>query len=334
LTVLPPHLAISAPLALGVGSATLLAAALLAVAARPRWIVALVAVVFGSMIATRPRGFEATMLDVGQGDAILLRDGASALLVDGGGWPSGDFGGRVVLPALARLGVRSLEAAVVSHPDADHCAGLADLAAYLPIGELWIAPGWGQAPCLARLLRGRAGRVRVLWRGDRVDWHGFRLEVLHPGPGAVGAGNDRSLVIGAEAGGRSLLLTGDIPQEVETMLIRRRVLRPVTALKVAHHGSRSSTTLPFLSSTRPRWGLISAGRGNAYGHPSDLVLERLARHRAQVLRTDRNGRIRLRWHDGGPLRVEVSRAPLEEEPARQRVRLGPPRLVFDGLAPP
>ncbi len=211
----------------------------------------------------RPRGFEATLLDVGQGDAILLRDGAHALLIDGGGWPAGDFGGRVLLPALARLGVRSLEAAVVSHPDADHCAGLADLAAYIPIDELWIAPGWGDAPCLRRLMSGRARSVRVLWRGDRVEWRGFSFEVLHPAPGALGAGNDRSLVLAAEAGGRSLLLTGDLPEVVETMLVRRRVLHPVSVLKVAHHGSRSSTSLPFLSSTAPRWALISAGRNNA-----------------------------------------------------------------------
>jgi competence protein ComEC len=255
------------------------------------------------------------------------------MLVDGGGWPSGDFGGRVLLPALARLGVRSLEAAVISHPDADHCGGIADLAAYVPIDELWIAPGWGDAPCLRRLVGGRVKAVRVWWRGDRVAWRGFRFEVLHPAPGAHGAGNDRSLVLAAEAGGRSLLLTGDIPGETESELVRSRAVHPSVVLKLAHHGSRSSTTLPFLSSVAPRWGLISAGRRNAYGHPSTGVLDRLARRRIQVLRTDQNGRIRLRWRTGGPLRVEVSRMPLFGA-ERERTRLGPPRLVFDGLLAP
>ncbi|HEX2465904.1 MAG TPA: DNA internalization-related competence protein ComEC/Rec2, partial [Thermoanaerobaculia bacterium] len=326
---LPPYPLVSVPVALGAASATLLAIVLLGVASRPRSLLVVAPLVLALAVIARPRGFEATLLDVGQGDAILLRDGASALLIDGGGWPAGDFGGRVLLPALARLGVRSLEAAVVSHPDADHCAGLADLAAYIPIEQLWIAPGWREAPCLRRLTTGRLGSVRVLWRGDHFEWRGFSLEVLHPTPGERGAGNDRSLVLAAQAGGRSLLLTGDLPEDVETVLVRRRVLHPVSVLKVAHHGSRSSTSLPFLSSTAPRWALISAGRDNAYGHPSDLVLERLARRHAQVLRTDRNGRIRLRWHGGGPLRVEVSRAPVLGA-ARERVRLGPPRLVFDG----
>jgi competence protein ComEC len=320
LTALPPHPLISAPIALSTPTAVALAIVLLAVAARPRWLLVLAPLVLVAAAATRSRGFEATLLDVGQGDAILLRDGSGSLLIDGGGWPVGDFGGRVLLPALARLGVRSLEAAVISHPDADHCAGVADLAAYVPIGQLWIAPGWSGAPCLRRLMRGPAREVRVLWSGDRVTWRGFTFDVLHPSPGTHGAGNDRSLVLAAAAGGRSLLFTGDLPAEVETSLVRRRVLERTSVLKIAHHGSRGSTSLPFLASAAPRWGLISAGRKNAYGHPSAVVLDRLARRHVQVLRTDRHGRIRLRWNAGGPLRVEVSRMPVLGE-ATQLVRL-------------
>jgi competence protein ComEC len=334
LAALPPHPLVSAPLAFGTAAATTLAAAILFLAARPRRLLLLVPLTALLLAPSRSRDLETTLLDVGQGDAILLRDGGGALLVDGGGWPGGDFGGRVLLPALARLGVRSLEVAVLSHPDADHCAGLADLAAYMPIAELWIAPGWGGAPCLQRLLSGPGGRARVLWRGDHLSWRRFGLDVLHPAPGERGAGNDRSLVIAAGAGGRSVLLTGDIPEAVETTLVRRRVLLPVDALKVAHHGSRSSTSLPFLASTTPRWALISAGRSNAYGHPSDAALDRLARRRIAVLRTDRHGRIRLRWRPRGPLRIDVSRTPVLGDLRSKRVRLGPPRLVFETLGVP
>jgi competence protein ComEC len=334
LAALPAHPSVSAPLALGVPACAVLAAAVLVLAARP-WRLVLLAPLLGLLLLPdRSHDLEVTLLDVGQGDAILLRDRGRAILVDGGGWPGGDFGGRVLLPALARLGVRSLDAAVLSHPDADHCAGVADLAAYVPIDELWIAPGWGGAPCLRRLLAGRARRARLLWRGDRVAWRRWSFAVLHPPPGEHGAGNDRSLVIEARAGGRSLLLTGDIPEAVETALVRRRVLEPVDLLKVAHHGSRSSTSLPFLASITPRWALISAGRSNAYGHPADAVLHRLGRRRTEVLRTDHHGRVRLRWRPGGPLRVEVSRAPGFGDRGRGRQRLGPPRLVFETLAPP
>jgi competence protein ComEC len=170
--------------------------------------------------------------------------------------------------------------------------------------------------------------VRLLWSGDRVTWRGFTFDVLHPAAGTRGSGNDRSLVLAVAGGGRSFLFTGDLPDEVETALVRRRLLPAVDVLKVAHHGSRSSTSLPFLSSTAPRWGLLSAGRRNAYGHPSEVVLERLARRRVHVLRTDQQGRVRLRWSAGGPLRVEVSRTPVLGA-APQRVRVGPPRLLDD-----
>jgi competence protein ComEC len=286
------------------------------------------------LLVSRDRDFELAMLDVGQGDAVLLRDGGAALLVDGGGWPAGDFGGRVLLPALARLGVRALDAVVVSHPDSDHCAGLADLASYLPIGEVWIAPGWGDQPCVRRLLGSTRRRLRVVWRGDRLSFGRFELAVLHPPPGETGAGNDRSLVIEATGGGRRLLLTGDVSERVETLLVRRRVLRPVDVLKVAHHGSASSTSLPFLASIAPRWGLVSAGRRNAYGHPADVVLARLARRRAAVLRTDLHGWIRLRWTGGGPLRLETSRAPLRDESRPGPVRLAPPWLGLERLDAP
>ncbi|HVR30279.1 MAG TPA: DNA internalization-related competence protein ComEC/Rec2 [Thermoanaerobaculia bacterium] len=337
LAALPAHPMVSVPIALGTGTACAVAALALGLAARPRRLAVAASIVAAVVLlfpGFRAQDFEVVVLDVGQGDAILLRDGRRALLVDGGGWPAGDFGGRVLLPALARLGVRALDAVVVSHPDSDHCAGLADIAAYLPIGEVWIAPGWGGAPCLDRLL-GRAGaRLRVVWRGDAVEWGRFRFAVLHPSPGEEGAGNDRSLVLEASAGGRSLLLTGDISDHIETRLVRRRVLRPVDLLKIAHHGSRSSTSLPFLASAAPRWAVVSAGRGNAYGHPSDSVVRKLERRGIPVLRTDRHGWIRLRWRPAGPLRIVTGRTPGLVGESTQRMRLGPARLALESLGAP
>jgi competence protein ComEC len=337
LAALPPHPVVSSPIAIGTVASCLLAAAALAVALRPRRL-ALAApalLVFAAIAMARQRtDLEVVMLDVGQGDAILLRDGRRALLVDGGGWPAGDFGGRVLLPALARLGVRALDAVVVSHPDADHCSGLADLAAYLPVAEIWIAPGWGEAACVRRLVGGRGRRLRVWWQGDRIAWGRFRLAVLHPPPGETGAGNDRSLVLDASAGGRSLLLTGDIPERVETALVRRRVLEAVDALKIAHHGSASSTSLPFLASTAPRWALVSAGRANGYGHPSEATLRRLGRRHAVVLRTDRHGWIRMSWRPSGPFRLTTGRVSLAAETVGEWVKLGPPRLALEDLAAP
>lgn len=111
---------------------------------------------------------ELTLLDVGQGDAILIRDRSAAVLVDGGGWPDGDLGGRVLLPALAAAGIDRLAAVILTHPDSDHCSGLIDLSRYLPVGELWMLAGWSGDPCAANLLAAPGMRWRPLWRGRRA----------------------------------------------------------------------------------------------------------------------------------------------------------------------
>lgn len=258
---------------------------------------------------------ELVMLDVGQGDAILLRDGSRAVLVDGGGFP-GDFdvGGRVLLPALARLGVRRLDAAVLTHADRDHCGGLADLAGWLPVAEVWMARGTPPGPCVDRLGRIPGATVRELSAGDRRSVGRWRLRVLWPeiAPGARSAGsdNERSLVLRAETSGRVVLLTGDVGAATERRLLRRgRPKLVAQVLKVAHHGSKSSSTEGFLDAVSPRWALISAGSTNPYGHPAPEVLDRLARRRVWTLRTDTRGLIRLRFPTGGPVSVSTPFAP-------------------------
>jgi competence protein ComEC len=258
-----------------------------------------------------PAPAELVMLDVGQGDALVLRDGRRALLVDGGGWPAGDLGGRVLVPALAAAGVRRLDAALLTHGDLDHCGGLADLVRYLPVGEVWT--GAGPAPaesCTARLLAAPGVRRRVLERGDVRRLGRWRLEVLHPAPGESGSDNDLSLVVMAETAGRRVLLTGDLEAVGEARLVEREAPRlRADVLKVAHHGSRTSTRPAFLGAVAPRLALISAGPDNPYGHPAPEVLERLAAARARVLRTDLSGRVELRFHDDGRILVALPAAP-------------------------
>ncbi|HMB51671.1 MAG TPA: DNA internalization-related competence protein ComEC/Rec2, partial [Thermoanaerobaculia bacterium] len=250
-----------------------------------------------------PGGATVTALDVGQGDALLLQHGGRAVLVDGGGWRRGDLGGRVLLPALLGAGVERLDAAVVTHPDVDHCRGLADLASYLPVAEVWIADGWQGEACVGELVAaaipGRPSRLRRLAAGDEVAVGGWRFQVLHPPPSPPEPGrllrlaqtrNDRSLVLAAEALGRRVLLTGDVEARAERLLLREGAGElPAFALKVAHHGSKSSSGERFLAAVAPRVALVSAGRRNPYGHPAPVVVERLERAGAVVLRTDRMG---------------------------------------------
>lgn len=256
------------------------------------------------------------VLDVGQGDAIVLQDEGAAMLVDGGGWRSGDFAAAVLLPALAELHVRRLERVVVTHPDRDHCGGLADISFYLPIEEVWSGAGWADDPCVHELTR-RARRRRILWRGDRLVWHSWRFEVLHPPPGLRSGRNQRSLVLLAGSRGRTVLLTGDIDGGSEPR-VAARLSGPVDVLKVAHHGSRFSTTSRLLAAARPRWALVSVGRRNGYGHPADRVLGELRRAGAWVLRSDLHGRIRLRWREDAPVRLDHTGAAVPVRSTRVR----------------
>lgn len=252
-------------------------------------------------------GPAAVMLDVGQGEAILLRHGGEAALIDGGGWLSPGIGGRVLLPALVRLDVRRLDAVVLTHPDRDHCGGLEEIVHLLPVEELWTSLGW-ESTCY-RYLVGRAGlRLRPLWRGIERRVGAWRIVVLHPPPGDRSGGNERSLVLRAEAGRGSLLLTGDIGEPTERLLLERHRddddALAADILKLGHHGSRHSTSEAFLERVRPGVALVSAGARNSYGHPSTEVVERLAVRGIPLYRTDRGGQIWLRPAPDGGWRID------------------------------
>lgn len=257
---------------------------------------------------------EVAFIDVGQGDATLLIDGRRALLVDGGGWRRGDPAARQLIPALVKLGIPRLSAVALSHGDLDHCGGVDALGFYFPLGELWASEETAETAC-GKSVEQRSSRFRKLAAGDRLVFGRWQLEVLWPSadrdPRA--AGNEGSLVLKATAGGASLLLTGDIEKTTEGRLVyaKRTALR-AEVLKVAHHGSRTSSTSAFLAAARARWAVVSAGAGNSFGHPAPEVLERLSREgHCRILRTDRQGLVRLHWPQAGrPMRLELGGMPI------------------------
>ena len=185
-----------------------------------------------------------------------------------------------------------------------------DIAAYLPVREVWMAPGWDRAGCAGRLLDLPGTRTRFLSRGQKLTLGRWRLTVLHPTPDDHQPVNERSLVLLAEAHGRRALLTGDVEKGAERDLVDccAKDLR-ADLLKVAHHGSRTSSTEDFLDAVKPRLALISVGVGNVYHHPSPEIVERLRDHRARMLRTDRAGEIVVRFGADGRLRIEMPGAP-------------------------
>ena len=247
-----------------------------------------------------------TFLDVGQGDATLveLPDGPR-LLVDGGPGGAGrfDVGERVLAPFLWNRPLLRLDAVALSHWDIDHSGGLAAVLKRIRVGELWES---GRAPAgapdtVAALARTRVPR-RALEAGQRVRLGAALLTVLNPGPGPPLAPNDDSLVLRLDWRGLSLLLTGDLGARGEALMLARAGPLRAVALKVAHHGSRSSSGAPLLDAVRPRVAVISVGARNPFRHPSAEVLARLEAAGAHVYRTDRDGAVIVE-SDGRVLRV-------------------------------
>lgn len=235
-------------------------------------------------------------LDVGQGDAVVIRlGGGDALLVDGGGSPFSDFdvGARIVLPALRALGVTRLTAVIATHPDADHIEGLLPVLASLPVGALVMGPP-DDATTLDGQLRElavqRGVNVHETRRGELLSVAGGRavLQVLNPSADAAGPVNERSVafVLHYRGVARALFL-GDLGVATEPDL----AVPPVNGLMVPHHGSRGSTSEGLLQAASPDWAVISVGR-NQYGHPAPQVLERLAAAGVKVFTTQLHGAVR------------------------------------------
>jgi competence protein ComEC len=217
-----------------------------------------------------------TVLDVGQGDAIVLEtpDGRAALVDAGPGGPDRlDAGERVVAPFLWNRGHLSLAAAVATHADLDHAGGLGAIRRLFRVSE----------PDTADALVAWAGRA------------GVDVAVLG-GPQLAAEGatrNDAALALRVELGLLSVVLASDITARTEGDLLRRRAPLAAAVLKVAHHGARGSSTAPFLAAVNPAVAIISVGARNAYGHPSPETLARLVAAGAAVYRTDRDGAVML-----------------------------------------
>jgi competence protein ComEC len=188
---------------------------------------------------------------------------------------------------------------VVTHPHPDHYGGVRALAAAFPVRELWddgqagAEDPHGAWSTTLQTLDARVLRPELLCGLPR-ERGGARIEVLWPCPGFDPGwdANDNSLVLRVTFGRRVLLLMGDAEAHAERALVRRGMHGPVDVLKVGHHGSRTSSTAPFLDAVAPRLAIVSAGVGNRFGHPHDDVLARLAA-RAALLRTDLEGGIEV-----------------------------------------
>jgi competence protein ComEC len=242
-------------------------------------------------------GFQATVLDVGQGLSVLVRTEKHALLYDAGArFASGfDLGEAVVVPSLHALGVDRLDLLMISHGDNDHAGGAAAVFAAFPeahrySGEPDKLP-FPAIPC--------AGM-------DEWQWDGVVFRLLYPAAdGPPAKGNDSSCVLAVEGSGGRLLLTGDIGARIEARIATSLVSDLPTALVVPHHGSRHSSSTAFVDAVAPALAVFSAGWRSRFGHPHPQTVERYRTAGAKVRNTAEEGALSITVDaDGTPWRVD------------------------------
>jgi competence protein ComEC len=270
----------------------------LALYGRVRWNLALTTVLVAMLVtaipASRPHA-EIVYLDVGQGDSSLIRLPEGDILVDGGGSVRSPFdvGERVVVPALRAMGVKRLLAVVATHADVDHIEGLVSVLARFPVGRLIVGidkepgldPVWD---AVIRAAKSHGVPIQSVRRGQTWILGQARLVFLNPTWTPNGTDNPNSVSFTLDYRGRRSLFLGDSPAEIEAQVFPGQL----EVLKLAHHGSRFSTSETLLDRTHPRVAIISSGARNTYGHPAADVLERLRSRGISVYRTDRDGAIR------------------------------------------
>jgi len=253
-----------------------------------------------------PGAFRVTVLDVGQGLAVLVQTHAHALLYDTGPRfnESADAGERIVAPVLRATGVARLDAMIVSHQDSDHSGGALSLLQTVPVTWLTSSLPFDNAIVHARAGSGESAERCVA--GRRWQWDGVDFALLHP----VEANfvnpklkaNDLSCVLRVSSPAGSALLTGDIEARTEADLIRRNAAAlQANLLVVPHHGSRTSSTPAFIAAVAPEVAVFTPGYRNRFGHPRPEIVARYADAGIRTYRTDYDGALTFAFETGAML---------------------------------
>ena len=260
-------------------------------------------------INKHPLQNEITVVDIGQGDSIFLRDLSGRTIVI-------DTGGRVeigkkeawqergrksnaettLIPYLKSRGVDRLDKLVLTHTDTDHMGDMLELAKPFSIREIYVSKGsMTQADFVDKLKKMKA-KVHVVEVGDRLPIFDSALEVLYP-LGQGDGGNDDSIVLYGEFFQTKFLFTGDLEAPGEGQMVTAYPDLRVDVLKAGHHGSKGSSSPEFLEHIKPKLALISAGKNNRYQHPHKETLDRFEKIQTKILRTDERGAIRFKgWN--------------------------------------
>lgn len=232
-------------------------------------------------------GLEVRFLDVGQGDAVLIRTADATLLIDAG---PGAAEGKLCAD-LAALGIRHIDTVIFTHPDEDHIGGGDLVLERFSVGEVWLSAKTTDESCFVRLLEAisRSGAVvKVGVAGENFSVGTFSVTLLAP-MAAGDDSNNSSIVTRIDYGQTAMLFMGDAEAEVEEALLAASVNLSADLIKLGHHGASGATTDALLDAVNPEHAAISCGYGNTYGHPARRVIDALRARNISIARTDLDG---------------------------------------------
>jgi len=251
---------------------------------------------FSYRIFTESKPLRVIFLDVGQGDSILIQKGTKQILIDGGS------SGKTELAELGKYLPyfdREIEIVIATHPDRDHIGGLIDVARNYRIGKVITTAAEKDTAVFKEWKDIREyDKIETLeaTRGDEVAFDGAKMKIISPDEPVdplAGDANNQSVVARLDYGDNSFLFTGDIESPAEKEILASEENIDVDFLKIAHHGSKYSSSEAFLDAASPETAVISVGANNSYGHPTEAVLAALRRRSIEILRTDEMGDIRF-----------------------------------------
>ena len=236
-----------------------------------------------------------TFLDVGQGDCFIADTNAGLIISDGGSSSEDQVGKYRILPYIKYLGYQRVKIAVISHMDVDHYSGILELLKMGRIEYLGLPEIQKDAAMEKIIEAARQNNTKVFYlsRGRTIKTKDDYLKVLHPVKNSKMEKNAASIVMQGNVLGYKLLLTGDVEKEGEEQLLGEG-LSHAEILKVAHHGSKNSTSSEFLQKVLPEQTIISCGQNNRYGHPHKETIHRLKSCHTKIKRTDTNGAVIFR----------------------------------------
>jgi competence protein ComEC len=269
-----------------------------------RWLglIALMPMLFLRPVPLANGTMQVTILDVGQGLAVVVQTAAHTLLYDAGPRYStqSDSGARIVVPYLRGQGIHRLDGMVISHDDNDHAGGMTSVLAQLPVG--WVSSSFPPESLLAD-----ANHASCV-AGQSWTWDGVRFDMLHPDADSYQKrikDNDRSCVLRVSTRYGSLLLPGDIERRAERDLVRTMQISAADVLVVPHHGSKTSSTVEFIEQVRPQIAIFAVGYRNRFGHPKRDIIERYQHAGSRLYRTDHDGALLIDF--GAEQAITVSR---------------------------